>query len=231
MKDNQHLMIELVKIVERYPELYDLNLDSYRTRFSEEAWAKVAASVQAELNEECTVDEVKVKWKGIRSSFNRYKAKLHQNNNDSGGFKKYYLYDHLRFLEPFVRPKASPSRDQDKSCNFLYVDNSDANTHSDSIDEWNPIEIKPDLSNNFDKHETDTSEPPKKTNNEQSHQENSKKRKLMENKDAEEESEDLQFFRSILPDIRSFTIKEKRKLKMGILKLIDDIENERTDES
>lgn len=54
MKDNQHLMIELVKIVERFPELYDLNLDSYRTRFSEDAWAKVAACVQAELNEECT---------------------------------------------------------------------------------------------------------------------------------------------------------------------------------
>lgn len=51
------------------------------------------------------VDEVKVKWKGIRSSFNRYKAKLHQNNNEGGFFKKYYLYDHLRFLEPFVRPK------------------------------------------------------------------------------------------------------------------------------
>lgn len=40
-------------------------------------------------------------------------------------------------------------------------------------------------------------------------------------------NEDLQFFKSILSDIKNFTTKEKRKLKMGILQLIDDVENER----
>lgn len=127
---------------------------------------------------------------------------------------------------------SSPSRDQDKSCNFVYVDNADTNTHSNSIEEWNHIEIKPDFSNNFDKHEAETNEVTKKGSNDVSCQDNAKKRKCsMDNKDTEEESEDLQFFRSILPDIRNFTIKEKRKFKMGILKLIDDIENERNDES
>lgn len=113
----------------------------------------------------------------------------------------------------------------------MYVDNADTNTHS-SIEEWNHIDIKPDFSNDFDKQKTDTNEVTKKSTNDVSYQENAKKRKCpIENKDAEEEGEDLQFFRSILPDIRNFTIKEKRKFKMGILKLIDDIENERNDES
>lgn len=57
---------------------------------------------------------------------------------------------------------------------------------------------------------------------------NSRKRKYSsEDKGVDDDNEDLQFFKSILPDIRDFTNKEKRKLKMGILRLIDDLENER----
>lgn len=42
-----------------------------------------------------------------------------------------------------------------------------------------------------------------------------------------EDNTDLQFFKSIIPDIAHFTTQEKRYLKMGILKLIDDIEESR----
>lgn len=41
------------------------------------------------------------------------------------------------------------------------------------------------------------------------------------------DSEDLQFFKSIMPDIKDFSAKDKRRLKMGILQLIDDIESTR----
>lgn len=54
MRDNQELMIRFSKIVERHPEIYDQNLDAYKTRQVDVAWDKVAASVRSELKEECT---------------------------------------------------------------------------------------------------------------------------------------------------------------------------------
>ncbi|CAH0702824.1 unnamed protein product [Spodoptera exigua] len=233
MKDNQNLMIEFVKIIQRYPEIYDASLDTYRTRFSEIAWTKVANHVRTELNEECTIEELKVKWKGIRSSFSRYKAKLALSYNEST-YKKYYLYDHLRFLEPFVRStKGQQQEDPDKSetthndpCNYV-TDNGVDDTNDYHEEEWNQIDIKPDVSTREDKqHETDTVQSSRSGG--ESYDRNKKRKFSFEGlSSTDDDNEDLIFFKSILPDIRNFTIREKRKLKMGILQLIDDIEKEK----
>lgn len=90
-----------------------------------------------------------------------------------------------------------------------------------SVEEWNQIEIKPDFTGRLEKQDPDaacSSNPYGGT----------KKRKFsFEGPSNEDDNEDLTFFKSILPDIRNFTIKEKRKLKMGILQLIDEIEKEK----
>lgn len=52
------------------------------------------------------------------------------------------------------------------------------------------------------------------------------KKNKTEDKNIEEDN-DLQFFKCMLPDIAHFTPQEKRKFKIGMLKLIDDIESER----
>ncbi|XP_035438642.2 uncharacterized protein LOC118268308 isoform X1 [Spodoptera frugiperda] len=237
MRDSQNLMIEFVKIVQRYPEIYDASLDTYRTRFSEMSWAKVANHVRTELNEECTVEELKVKWKGIRSSFNRYKSKLAMSPfSNENTCKKYYLCDHLRFLEPFLRSKGvfrQLQEDQDKSeetnsdpCNYVNVDNIDESAVYNE-EEWNHIDIKPDVSTRPDKQqEADTVQSSRPAS--ESYDRNKKRRYSFEGQSTtEDDNEDLTFFKSILPDIRNFSIREKRKLKMGILQLIDEIEKER----
>ncbi|CAH1647041.1 unnamed protein product [Spodoptera littoralis] len=233
MRDSQNLMIEFVKIIQRYPEIYDASLDTYRTRFSEMAWTKVANNVRTELNEECTIEELKVKWKGIRSSFNRYKSKLAMSPFSSENTcKKYYLCDHLRFLEPFLRSKGQQQEDQDKSevthgdaCNYVNVDGIDESNEYNE-EEWNHIDIKPDVSTRVDKQqETDTVQSSRSGES----YDRSKKRKYSfeGHSSTDDDNEDLTFFKSILPDIRNFTIREKRKLKMGILQLIDEIEKEK----
>ncbi|KAJ8727468.1 hypothetical protein PYW07_001587 [Mythimna separata] len=226
MRDNQNLMIEFVNIIKKYPEIYDATLDTYRSRFSEMAWAKVASQVKSELKEECTLEELKMKWKGIRSSYNRYRSRLNQIQNDSA-CKKYYLYDHLRFLEPFLKCNLKATQDSDKSetstndpCNYVIVDGSEIEANEYPVEEWNQIEIKPDLTGRMEKLDPEASSSTEPYGG-------TKKRKFSFDGANEDDNEDLTFFKSILPDIRNFTIKEKRKLKMGILQLIDEIEKER----
>ncbi|KAG6444204.1 uncharacterized protein LOC115456426 isoform X2 [Manduca sexta] len=224
MKDDQLLMKKFVKIVEGYPEIYDNSLDGYRTRHAELAWEKIADDVRRELNEECTVEELKVKWKGIRSSFNRYKNKLLGLN--TGACKKYYLYDHLQFLEPFTRPKLITNQDQSDTrifedcCNYTEANHNDSSNEYNPLDDWE-ADVKPDVTNKESKVDILEFSSPSRNPSKDSSQTDKKSRS------EEDDNEDLQFFKSILPDIKSFTTKEKRKLKMGILQLIDDVENDR----
>ncbi|CAB3238943.1 unnamed protein product [Arctia plantaginis] len=230
MRDKRELMVKFAKIVERHPEIYDQNLEAYKTRQLDASWEKVASSVRNELKEECTVEELRAKWKGIRSSFNRYKSKL-INPSDANPFKKYYLYDTLKFLDPFTKPKGSLLKESIFEECGIYEDESKSNS---STEDWALAETKPNISDKRIPDNQIKSEPldHQSVNNiktsEYSNCGNSKKRKYSsEDKGIDDDNEDLQFFKSILPDIRDFTNKEKRKLKMGILRLIDDLENER----
>lgn len=54
MRDVQDLMKKFVKIIEKYPEVYDNSLDGYRSQQGEWAWDKIVAQVKDNLKEECT---------------------------------------------------------------------------------------------------------------------------------------------------------------------------------
>lgn len=55
MRDNQSVMLQFVKIVERHPEIYNTTLDTYRMRSAvDKAWESIAESVRNEIQEECT---------------------------------------------------------------------------------------------------------------------------------------------------------------------------------
>ncbi|PZC85559.1 hypothetical protein B5X24_HaOG216667 [Helicoverpa armigera] len=231
MRDNPNLMTGFVKIIQKYPEIYDPNMDTYRTRFSEMAWTKVAAHVRNELHEDCTIDELKARWKGIRSSFTRYKSKLTRQSGDNfHACKKYYLYDHLRFLDPFLRITGPNSEDNENSENplnatFLPADDNEETNNYCIVEDWETVvDIKPDVSN--------TKSPEREASqstSDPSCSEGPKKRKYSSEGPTavEEDNDDLKFFKSILPDIKNFSNREKRKLKMGILQLIDEIEKEK----
>ncbi|XP_075972016.1 uncharacterized protein LOC142973878 [Anticarsia gemmatalis] len=229
MKDSQTLMVRFCRIVERHPEVYDHNLAGYKTRQVDTEWEKIADCVRSELKEECTIEELKIKWKGIRSSFNRYKNKL-ITATEPKRCKKYYLYDTLHFLDPFTRPKGfSGKKAEDSFYNEGVVvsdDESKGSNDNNSVDEWNISEIKPDITVKEIIPETIMPQKRSNSSNPCPNCENAKKRRFA----PDEENEDLQFFRSVIPEIKDFTNKEKRKFKMGVLKLIDDIESERDDE-
>lgn len=54
MKDDRSVMTAFCNIVQRFPDLYDHNSDTYRRWCAESAWEKVADCVRNELNEDCT---------------------------------------------------------------------------------------------------------------------------------------------------------------------------------
>lgn len=47
-------MIQFVKIIERFPDIYDHNLETYRRYTADKAWDKVVETVKAEMSMECT---------------------------------------------------------------------------------------------------------------------------------------------------------------------------------
>lgn len=90
---------------------------------------------------------------------------------------------------------------------------------------WRQTDVKSDLSNDNDLHSSRIDNITANNTRESITLDNLRKNKI--ERDLDDDNEDLQFFKSILPDIKDFSNQEKRKLKMGVLKLIDDLENER----
>ncbi|KAI5644421.1 alcohol dehydrogenase transcription factor myb/SANT-like domain-containing protein [Phthorimaea operculella] len=145
MKDDPETYIKFVKIVERFPEVYNETLEAYKNaKTQSKNWEKIAECVKEELNEHCTAHELKVKWRGIRMSsnwmFKRY------NNIDNCGPSHYYLYDSIKFLEPFLTnptpatPKSSSSSSKKRSSDN---DTSVAPIH-ESL-EFEELDLKPEV--------------------------------------------------------------------------------------
>ncbi|XP_026755621.2 uncharacterized protein LOC113515563 [Galleria mellonella] len=221
MKDDREVIKQFVKIIERYPDIYDHNSDTYRRWCAEKAWKKVADCVRTELKEECNVDELKTKWKGIRSSYNRYKHKLFKSKKP---IQAYYLSSVLEFLDPFIKPKLTLANEtlselSNESFNSeTKMTNIDATNDYEHSIEWADVNIQSpkmlkteDFSDGYLESEAETSYSKYK----------------IEDKVEDDGNEDLQFFKSILPDIKDFTSKEKRDFKRGVLNLIDEIDNNR----
>ncbi|RVE51910.1 hypothetical protein evm_003376 [Chilo suppressalis] len=224
--DDQNSIL-FVKIVERFPDIYDNNTEKYRKWCAIRAWEKVAECVKNEMKITCTVDELKTRWKGIRSSYSRYLSKLNKSKQgDCPPPSKYYLSDALNFLIPYMKQKSSADNDTEEgpafeSCFTNEDDDSYLNNYEQNV--WVEEDKKPDVNTIVDLPLSETEE----DNRSNKINSNQNKRKRTKSNDSEVENEDLQFFKSIIPDIVNFTPKEKRRLKMGVLKLIDDIENDR----
>ncbi|CAG9795211.1 unnamed protein product [Diatraea saccharalis] len=216
--------LQFVKIVEKFPDIYDNNTDTYRRWCAHRAWDKIVDCVKDEMKIDCTVSELKSRWKCIRSSYSRYKAKLNKSRqDDSLPPKKYYLSDALKYLDPYMKQKSVSGNDPEEEIVFetCFTNEDDSNSNKSDANniDWTAIELKPDVLtiNKSDSQFSETEEPLNIN----------AKRKRLNSDSADADNDSLQFFKSILPDIEHFTVKEKRRLKMGVLKLIDDIENDR----
>ncbi|XP_063532850.1 uncharacterized protein LOC134743389 [Cydia strobilella] len=253
--DSPNFVLGFVKIVERHPVLYDQKLPHRTPHLCSITWEKVAEEVRNDLQEDCSVDDLKAKWKGIRSSYARFKRKIERCKDF--GTKQYYLYDSLSFLRPHTKHRATSlpgalddyqgsdeDWDSELSMQMLNEDPND-NKHF-ALSPTNSIAIPVCIGNNLvlnssvkietiDEDQlvdtTDITNDDSQLGTEKHELKRKEPMDIFEATTAKvqkpEENADLQFFKSILPDIDHFTKSEKRKLKMGVLKLIDDIENSR----
>ncbi|XP_061710673.1 uncharacterized protein LOC133520318 [Cydia pomonella] len=240
--DNPTFVLGFVKIVERHPVLYDQKLPHRTPHLCSLTWEKVAEEVRNELQENCAVDDLKAKWKGIRSSYARFKRKIEQCKD---GTKQYSMIQSLPGALDDNQGSDVEDWDSELSMQMLN-ENPNSNKHY-SLSSSNSIAMPVCIGNNLvlnssvkiepideDQH-VDTTDITNDDNQLGTENKYELKRKepmdIFEATTAKiqktEENADLQFFKSILPDIDHFTKSEKRKFKMGVLKLIDDIENNR----
>lgn len=154
-----------------------------------------------------TVEECKAKWKNVRGCLTRYVRHLKITEGKKvKAVKQYYLYNAMKFVLPFTKTK----KPYNSSTNASF-----------EISEMSAV--KEESSDFYE--ESDSSEPA------------SKKRKIdalesdplegptrvMYIPSREEENADLNFFKSILPDIAGFSPRQKRLFKQRLLQIIDEI--------
>ncbi|XP_031345627.1 uncharacterized protein LOC116172534 [Photinus pyralis] len=88
---------KLVEAVQKYPFIYNFNLDDYCNRDKvNDAWERVASEVGG------TVKFCKETWRNLRTVFARNLKKPHDSSSNR---KKYYLFEKLQFLKPYLKVK------------------------------------------------------------------------------------------------------------------------------
>ncbi|KAH0821885.1 hypothetical protein GEV33_000906 [Tenebrio molitor] len=211
---------KLVELVGKHRFLYDNTSEGYTNfQVQDEIWRKIAT----ELRED--VAACKLKWKNIRSCYTRYLRQVSSQNCRIT--RTYYLAKHLKFLLPFCRPNTRQVLSD--SCSdentILHYEDQDlepvGKTEPIDEDESNS-KLEPSVNLNEDNDETQISE--ENTSCKRQWETNGEyeccKRKRVD--DNVDESE-LNFFKSLLPDIRKMNGKQKNGLKIAILNAIDSI--------
>ncbi|RZF45657.1 hypothetical protein LSTR_LSTR010608 [Laodelphax striatellus] len=195
--------LALVSTMEEFPELYNFNLKEYKDRQAQDsAWRTVAKKVNS------TEAECKTKWRHIRMSFSRYIRGLETGNRSK---KQYYLWDELQFLRPFAKSKhqsamlncgkhEQPLDIVDVDTQYIPAENLLISTDTDPLDQHD--------SSDSTRFATQTAS----SSTFHPHGINP----------------DLEFFKSILPDIANFTPAKKRTFKRKILDLIDELSEDCT---
>eukprot|EP00102_Acyrthosiphon_pisum_P021442 XP_016658652.1 PREDICTED: uncharacterized protein LOC107883347 isoform X3 [Acyrthosiphon pisum] len=169
-----------------------------------------------------SVSDCKEKWRNIRG---RYLRQVKEQPPSGSGVKRkkkdYYLSEYLQFIEPFTK-----SRPQTGNLQTQENDNDGSETEVDD-------EI--DIDTSITCQETSVHKPKtidksiKKKNNTSSLDELNKvatnyftNKKLTKERNEEPDDPDMNFLKSLLPDIKALNPKVKRTLKYDILKLVND---------
>ncbi|KAJ2952297.1 hypothetical protein O0L34_g4579 [Tuta absoluta] len=236
MKDDPETYKKFVKIVEQFPEVYNETLDAYKNaKTQNKYWAKIADCVREELKEKCTAQELKLKWRGIRMSSN-WMFKRYNIEHCEPNF--YYLYDSIKFLEPFL---TNPTDTLNSSSTSAQKQSSEKEASVTPIPEgleFEELDLKPEVVDIDDDDDTDNAIEENQEilkeyleNNEcrasaskKARYENPVQDKTKPPVDDFENDDMMLFFRSMLPDVKDFTPKEKRQFKIGVLGLVDVIQ-------
>lgn len=190
-----------------------------------------------------TVPECKERWKNLRASFTRFLKSTKLSSGFGTKYKKpYYLAEYLHFLKPFTKSREQSGMLQSVSlepdtegqgCDSEPESSESVSKLHHDQEQVDEVRQNEDPSINITGWHEDTPEdfiaPVSKkvkraisletVNRSVFHCCQDKKRPVQN----EDEDPDLSFFKSVLPDMREMNAEQKRRYKIGILSLAQQI--------
>lgn len=184
------------------------------------------------------VNDCKERWRNIRGSFTKYLNKTVPSGSSAKPIKPYYLAENLQFLQPFTKSRKSKGNSkqiQDKNT-AKETDSSKSESESDAAlnDANECAEKSTPEAVHVPKKKKETRKYPslQEVNSSAFEYFQKKHSKLQECSEKNTEDPDRAFLISVLPDMKKMTDTQKRKFKIGILKLAGEIlEGNRTSNS
>ncbi|KAH9644066.1 hypothetical protein HF086_009779 [Spodoptera exigua] len=229
MRDDIEFNIEFCELIEQYPNIYDYTKTGYSNRnVQDKIWQEIAIKVGA------TAQECKERWKNIRCSYSKNKKRLDlPSGSGAKTIKEYYLSPHLHFLDNYLKSRPTKSNlskydctdgnDSEEVDETLFTGQlASENTNSDSIS--NQSTPTPPLLPLLNKSRAISIKDVNKSAHEYFSQ-RALQMKTIHRAEPETDS-DLAFFQSMLPDMKSMTPAQKRRFKMGVLNLSEQILND-----
>lgn len=235
MQTDEDFNIKFVNIVKRHKCLYDKKVPEYRNKDEQEkSWMEIAQETRE------SVSHCKERWRNLRACLSRY---IKQQSSSDPQHKPYYLSEHMHFLLPFLKSHRQMSMGgdgytsyempSDMSLDIKHSDPEDTmefpdhnkfstssiKQHRLSDTETTSVNCVPDVHVEIDSQEAN----PDMVYMTSTERIQSDKKRLKLEGSCYADNSDMDFFRSILPDIQGMNAQQKRKFKIGILELIDDI--------
>lgn len=250
MQDISEFNISFVKLVERHPCLYDSTVeDYYRGYVQDKAWETIAQIIGPDV----TVKECKSRWRNLRGRFTKHLKSNASSDPAENNKRPYYLADHLSYLLPFTKPKKSHTENEgpyleDSISRFLEMESciSDQNIEGDELEPNEEIEYKYAPTEVSETDKCERLDPAAENSNKRSqpvHSDSPQRCEKYRRLDAAQELQvgksslppqnaidysdsDMLFLMSLLPDLKRMNDYQKRKYKIGILRMGGEILNE-----
>ncbi|XP_050596889.1 uncharacterized protein LOC126925413 [Bombus affinis] len=211
----------LISEVEKHPAVWDVSNNEYKNKLKRnEAWLRVASIVipnfmqKIETDKKMILQEVISKWRSVRDNYIRSLRKRDRNNKLGTVPKRkiQYIYEEqLEFL---------------KKCRLQ----EDANSNTEVVrNDLISTDSRTNITNGFGSIFNN-----EETNNESRYPRERAKRTNAEGevvnfseykKNTNDDDDDVAFYKSTLPLIKTFNLEQKVQYRMQIMQLIQDVRN------
>ncbi|KAG1692587.1 hypothetical protein GQR58_007233 [Nymphon striatum] len=231
LPESEEFNVNFVRVIESLKCLYDPTLPDYSSKETQDqAWSHVAEMFSA------TAIECKLRWKYLRGGLTRYIKKQKEKCGYSAKVTKpFYLLEEMQFVLPYLKSRtrsstsSRPHRNEDPDNIELYFDKFEVDSVHETSREDFEISDRTEASPTL--RELDPS-PIKRIKTAQTSADDLFERSvpnyICEDPVEILENPDLHFFKSILPDMASLNPSQKRRFKVKVLQLLDEIANEET---
>jgi hypothetical protein len=180
-----------------------------------------------------TVLECKERWKNLRASFTRFLKSTNLSPGSVAKYKKpYYLAEYLHFLKPFTKSRNESGilQRSGQSCDSETESSRSASKLQHDRQQEDDVSQNEDPSWQEDKPEDFVTPATKKIKRTTSIEDVNTSRRTFQcyqsrnsSVQNEDEDPDMSFLKSVLPDMREMNAEQKRRFKIGILSLAQEI--------